>query len=166
MTLAKIDSFQGQYRFLSNFYPAPVEFQGLEYPTNEHAYQASKCLNQRFRHFIASEEDLSAAGAKRLGRALSTGKLVRVDKNWVERDDWFSVNLDIMFVLNFEKFRRHDDLRELLLETGEAELIEGNHWGDVFWGVCNGVGENHLGKILMKVRDGLRFLWKASSDVI
>ena len=59
--------------------------------------------------------------------------------------------LDVMRDLVVQKFS--DPLLQSLLETtGDEELIEGNHWGDVFWGVCKGVGENHLGKILMKVR--------------
>ena len=48
------------------------------------------------------------------------------------------------------------DLKEKLLATGDAELIEGNHWGDVIWGVCNGIGENNLGKLLMNIRNDLK----------
>ena len=48
------------------------------------------------------------------------------------------------------------ELREALLNTDNAKLIEGNWWGDKFWGICNGVGENNLGKLLMEVRDEIR----------
>jgi len=55
-----------------------------------------------------------------------------------------------------DKFTRHADLRILLLDTGDRELVEGNTWDDRFWGVCEGVGENHLGRLLMKIRAELR----------
>ena len=55
-----------------------------------------------------------------------------------------------------EKFSHNKDLKEMLLETGDAIIEEGNDWNDTFWGVCNGKGENHLGKILMKIREELR----------
>ncbi len=54
------------------------------------------------------------------------------------------------------KFTRHFDLREKLLATGDRKLVEGNTWGDTFWGVCRGNGKNHLGKILMKIRAELQ----------
>ena len=58
-----------------------------------------------------------------------------------------------MYSLVWEKFSTHEHLRNLLLETGDQELIEGNTWGDTYWGTCNGVGENHFGKFLMNIRD-------------
>lgn len=136
-----INSFSGQYRFLSNFYPHLVEFEGAFYPTNEHAYQAAKTLNLSARRQFQTPT-LTAGQAKRLGAQLDL------------RDDWRTVNIGIMFALNRQKF---DDvgLRLLLLATGDQELVEGNHWDDTFWGVCNGVGENWLGKVLMQVRNCL-----------
>ena len=55
-----------------------------------------------------------------------------------------------------EKFNNNDELKEMLISTGDEELIEGNHWHDVFWGICNGKGENNLGKILMQVRSEIK----------
>ena len=78
--------------------------------------------------------------AKRLG---SRAKL---------RPDWEEVKVQIMHNLVLQKFQQYN-LRKLLLDTGDQYIQEGNNWGDRFWGVCNGVGENHLGKILMSVRE-------------
>jgi ribA/ribD-fused uncharacterized protein len=140
---AAIDSFQGEYRFLSNFYPAETVFEGITYPTSEHAYQAAKSLDPAERQKIAALP--TPAEAKRAGRALP--KL---------RDDWEQAKFDVMERCVRDKFTRHADLRDKLLATGDAELIEGNTWGDRIWGVYEGQGENHLGRILMKVRAELR----------
>jgi ribA/ribD-fused uncharacterized protein len=77
------------------------------------------------------------------------GKIIKL------RRDWNDVKLDIMLWGIREKFK-HNDLKELLLSTGDEELIEGNFWNDTFWGVCRGEGENNLGKIIMRVRGELR----------
>ena len=67
------------------------------------------------------------------------------------------MKLQLMERLLLKKFDdNHPQLQQMLLATGEEELVEGNYWGDVYWGVCNGVGENHLGKLLMKIRDQLK----------
>lgn len=66
------------------------------------------------------------------------------------------MKLDVMEACVRDKFTRNADLRRRLLETGDAELVEGNTWGDRFWGVCDGEGENHLGRVLIKVRGELR----------
>jgi N-glycosidase YbiA len=136
-----IDSFQGEYRFLSNFWPAPIMYMGVEYPSVENAYQASKTqvVEERIPF-----ETCTPAEAKKLGRSVTI------------RRDWGDKRVSIMLGAVRAKFRRHPDLLKLLLETGDQELIEGNTWGDKFWGVCNGEGENHLGKILMQVREALR----------
>ena len=54
------------------------------------------------------------------------------------------------------KFEQNPVLAKWLLNTGDAKLIEGNTWNDRYWGVCAGIGQNKLGKILMKVRDNLK----------
>lgn len=108
----------------------------------EHAYAAAKCKTERDREFIRK---CSTPGeAKRLARQVPI------------REDWDDIRLGVMYELVKEKFSRHKDLRDKLLATGQFPLIEGNRWGDTFWGVCRGVGENNLGKILMRVRDELR----------
>ena len=72
------------------------------------------------------------------------------------RPDWESVKIDFMRYLVWNKFSTHEDLKLRLLDTADAELIEGNNWGDAFWGVCNGRGQNWLGRILMETREKLR----------
>jgi ribA/ribD-fused uncharacterized protein len=138
----KITEFDGEYRFLSNFHPAPMEYERISYPTVEHAYQAAKTTDYHERQRIAALP--SPGRAKRAGAKLTL------------RPDWDALRLNVMETLLRQKFTLHADLRALLLATGDAILEEGNTWGDVFWGVCNGVGENHLGKLLMKIRDELK----------
>jgi ribA/ribD-fused uncharacterized protein len=121
-----------------------VEFEGMVYPSVEHAYQAAKTKNLSER-VVFQSPDLTAGKAKRLGSKL------------VLRDDWEEVKISIMKELNFKKFSENESLREKLLATGIKEIVEGNNWGDTFWGVCKGVGENNMGKILMRVRGVLSF---------
>lgn len=134
-----IDRFDGEYYFLSNFYPSPVTMYGEVYPTVEHAFQAAKCLypndRWRIRHAPYPNE------AKRIGRGVA---LV---------DRWDELRVPIMTELVRRKFEGNSQLRYLLLATTPHELVEGNTWGDRFWGVYQGVGENHLGKILMQIRE-------------
>ena len=133
-----IDFFRGRYYFLSNFYDAPTAYEGVIYPTSEHAYQAAKTFDLEARKLFLN--GISAGQAKKLGR------------NIPMRPDWNTVRVNIMFYIVLDKFIRNKDLRQELIETGDALLIEGNTWGDVFWGRVNGQGENHLGRILMAVR--------------
>lgn len=135
-----ISSFRGDYRFLSNFYPCDVQLDNITYSSTEHAYQAAKTTDPFWRKVFYQLPLVSAGQAKRLGRELSL------------RNDWESVKLGIMEDLLRQKFNI-PDLKEKLLETETAQLIEGNNWGDVFWGVDDKKGgQNHLGKLLMKVR--------------
>lgn len=133
-----INEFRGKYFFLSNFYPAKVEYQGYRFENNEAAFQAAKCP-ERMLDFCG----LTPNRAKHLGRRVPL------------RSDWELVKYDIMYEVCMAKFTQNPDLFSKLLATGNAELIEGNTWGDRVWGVCHGVGENHLGKILMRIRGEL-----------
>jgi ribA/ribD-fused uncharacterized protein len=134
-----INEFKGKYYFLSNFYNAPVKYKGLKYLNNEAAFHAQKDLS-RAEEFVNLPPNL----AKRLGRKVNL------------RKDWEDVKVDIMYEINVAKFTQNEDLKEMLLKTGSAKLIEGNTWHDTFWGVCNGEGRNELGKILERVRSELR----------
>jgi ribA/ribD-fused uncharacterized protein len=138
----RIDQFQGEYRFLSNFYPATVVFEGLTYPDSEHAYQSAKTLDMNERRRIAALP--TPAEAKRAGEALQY------------RADWPQVKYQVMLTCVRDKFTRNKDLGTKLLATGDAYLEEGNTWGDRIWGVYQGQGTNWLGKILMQVRSELR----------
>lgn len=142
MMTAVIDSFRGEYKWLSNYEIAPVVIEGITYSSNEHAFQALKANNLRQREWV------SEASTCREAKARGQQVLMR----W----DWEQVKIDVMRRINYDKFTRHPPLTDKLLATDEAHLIEGNTWGDTFWGVCNGVGENHLGRILMERRARLR----------
>ncbi len=133
-----IRRFTGEYRFLSNFFPCRITYEEITYPSTEHAYQAAKCIFRKDKHRIA---ELTAGEAKREGRKVEL------------RPDWEEVKLQVMEDVLRLKFFGNKSLAAKLLATGDQELIEGNTWGDTFWGVCKGVGENHLGKLLMKVRN-------------
>lgn len=137
----KIDNFRDEYFFLSNFYSAPVTFDGITYQNNEAAFQAQKCINPSDKHAYAA---VSPSVAKRMGRS---EKL---------RPDWESVKVGLMSEIVMAKFSQNPDLAKKLLETQDAYLEEGNDWGDRIWGTVNGIGRNLLGQILMDARDKLR----------
>lgn len=135
----KIDSFQGQFRWLSNFWFTKKGF------NVETWYQSMKTLDLNERELI---KKMKPGEAKRWSH---TVKL---------RSDWESVKVPIMKKLVLHKFESDVELRTKLLETGNAELIEGNTWHDNFWGSCvcpkcGNKGKNVLGKILMEIRDNL-----------
>lgn len=136
-----IDSFRGPHDFLSNFYSTAVEYEGIKYGSSEHAYQAAKTLNMHARK-IFTLPGMTPAMAKHLGQAL------------LIRPNWDKIKLVVMNDILEAKFSC-PWLRKWLLETGDAELIEGNEWGDTFWGVCHGKGSNFLGKMLMDLRKKL-----------
>lgn len=135
-------SFRGAFHFLSNFYPSNVIYDGQLYPTVEHAYQAAKTTNKETRTKIRC--CLTPGSAKKMGQQ-------RVNL----RPDWAEIKVSIMRELIRNKFQNNPKLKTQLLWTNKAALIEGNNWGDTFWGQVNGVGENMLGKILMEVREEL-----------
>ena len=132
-----IGSFRREYRFLSNFYPTEIELDNKFYRTVEHAYQASKTTLEQQRVMISLAN--TPGEAKKLGRHLYL------------RPNWEGIKLNIMLDLLRQKFSI-PDFKEKLLATKDATLIEGNDWGDRFWGVYKGEGENNLGKLLMKIR--------------
>lgn len=137
-----IASFEHQYHFLSNFYPCRVVFEDIEYPSSEHAYVAQKTLDKNTR--IVISEIPSAGKVKRMGKHLDI------------RSDWDEVKLSIMDQIVSEKFNQNPYLMDLLNNTAPHELIEGNTWGDTFWGQSPlGNGRNELGKILMSIRDDI-----------
>lgn len=133
-----INNFDKEWAFLSNFYESEIEFEGIVYPTNEHFFQAMKTLDVDERRAIAN--CLTPGQAKRMGRRVAL------------RPDWEDIKEDVMFEGLCLKFS-DEQLADWLLETGNEELVEGNWWGDTRWGVCNGKGQNKLGKLLMRVRD-------------
>lgn len=142
-----INSFHGEYRWLSNFWHADIRMHVERFnidvvaPTNEHMYQAMKSAYfHDFMRIIALDKP---------------GKAKRVGKDVTLIDTWENDKLDVMYQVNLAKYLQHNTLRAKLLNTGNRVLIEGNLWNDTYWGMCNGKGENHLGKILMRIRKEL-----------
>jgi N-glycosidase YbiA len=151
----KILGFLDEYRYLSNFYDTPVEFEGLQFASTEAAYQAAKTLDRTARLSFCTAECQNANG--RLATKTPTpGQTKRMGQRLALRADWEVVKFQVMHDIVKDKFTRSPYLGEKLLATGDAYLEETNTWGDKTWGVCNGEGQNHLGKILMKVREELR----------
>lgn len=133
--------FEDDYHFLSNFYEKPVRYRSRLWPTSEHAYQAMKSLDFYTQELIRHAS--SARKAKKLGRLIEI------------REDWDEIKVSIMREIVHEKFKDRE-LRQKLLDTGDQELVEGNWWGDIFYGVYNAIGENWLGRILMDERESIR----------
>lgn len=132
-----IKGFNEEYRWLSNYWPCEVIWNGLTYKSSEAAYQAAKSLDPKV------WERFTTLGA---GTSKKEGKLLDI------REDWDDVKLGIMFQICLDKFVRNEDLKQKLLATGDKFLEETNWWGDTFWGVCRGAGQNHLGRTLMEIR--------------
>ena len=136
-----IDSFRDEFNFLSNFYPASIWIDGERYPSVEHAFQAAKASDPASKKLI--REARTAAMAKKLGKSVDMVP------------NWDTERVLVMRRLLQEKFK-NPLLRSLLLVTENIPLVEGNTWHDTTWGVCNGVGSNLLGKLLMEIRDECR----------
>lgn len=134
-----IDSFRGEFDFLSNFFPSVIEdADGTLWPTAEHAFQAMKTLDPAEREKIRLAP--TPGKAKRLGRKVTM------------REDWEQVKVQVMDDVLFLKFTQNLTLQQKLIATGNQELIEGNNWNDKFWGVCDDEGHNILGLLLMRLR--------------
>ena len=147
-----IREFRGRYRFLSNFYghkPGDIRFtvtlDGMEFHTTEHGFMAAKTLDMDIRREI--QELPNPGQAKRFWNG----------RREEYRPGWYSMNIRTMLFFLRQKFQ-HPELRAMLLATDDQELVEGNNWGDTFFGVDQdtGEGENHLGRLLMQVRDEIR----------
>jgi len=144
-----IDRFQdenGKHTFLSNFYPSPIQVtlsadETLVYPTVEHYFQACKNPDLDYQREVAAAS--TPGKAKRLGRKVQL------------MPGWDSVKLDIMRLAIEAKFWPGSQLTVELLCTEDAYLVEGNTWGDTFWGKVDGRGSNWLGIILMARRTEL-----------
>jgi len=135
-------TFQGEYRWLSNFYPCTVVIESFVFKNAEAAYQSKK--SKDWQKDVWGFAELSAWEAKMAGKALDL------------REDWDVVKVDVMRQVVESKFRNNKMLACKLLETGDVKLIEGNNWGDTYWGVCNGRGMNWLGHILMDLRQRIQ----------
>ena len=142
-----INQFDDKYFFLSNFSKSKLVYDGISYPTVEHAFQAMKTMDIEERKEIASLPTPGAA--KRAGRRV------------VLRGDWEDVKDGIMYKILKEKVK-DPVLKQKLLDTDNEYLEEGTTWHDNYWGNCYCAkckhiqGKNVLGKTLMKIRDELK----------
>lgn len=139
----KITRFKGKYLFLSSMYICPIEYKGIKYNSSEVAFQSMKFDNEEMRREIAK---LSAKAAHEIGRKYPLKK------------NWHNIKEDIMYDITLCKFKQNKDLAKMLINTGTKELIQENNWNDTVWGTVNGIGENKLGKILMKVREEIKLM--------
>ncbi|MBC7807659.1 MAG: cytidine deaminase [Akkermansiaceae bacterium] len=142
-----IDTFRDEWDFLSNFFPVPVEIEGIIYPTTEHAFQAMKTREVGERYSV--RDAATPAVAKRKGKKVSL------------RENWHTERFAVMEQVLRAKFSA-PHLRDKLLATGDRFLIEGNTWRDTTWGMVRDKttgewrGRNELGKLLMKLRNEIR----------
>lgn len=148
----RIARFKGKYHFLSNFSASPLAVAGRSYQTVEHAYQSAKANSEEERRAII--EAATPGKAKRLGRKVKMAT----------PSMWDGTKDGLMKYLVYQKFKQNRELKDMLLGTGDAELVEGNQHHDNYWGACICVEcsdkfkQNKLGIILMEVRDMLRDL--------
>ena len=132
------------YGCFSNFSPHWIKLDGKSWPTTEHYFQAQKFAGTP--HEDAIRLASSPKQAAQMGR----------DRKHPLRTDWESVKNDVMRRAVKAKFEQHEEVRQTLLETGDAKIIE-NAPGDYYWGIgTRGTGKNMLGVILMEVREQLR----------
>lgn len=150
--MSTINKFKEQYEFLSNFFLCTIVYEGVSYSTNEHAYQAAKCVNE-------IDKD-------RISKLKTPGEAKREGRKVLIRSDWDEIKYQIMYDICKIKFSQPYFKAKLLL-TGDAYLEEGNTWHDNYWGVCKCGNcpqnkifpkekQNNLGKILMQIRDELK----------
>ena len=158
-----IREFFGETRWLSNFAGVKIVWNGMTFPSTENAYQASKIMSPDVMVDVptsgglvddakVSYWELCQTCSAKVSKAVSTLDVIKDNT----RKDWKQVNLALMYDFNKQKFTQ-EPYRSQLIATGDAELQEGNSWGDLFWGVDKqtGAGLNHLGKIIMAIRDEL-----------
>jgi len=145
-----ITRFKGQFDFLSNFYESPIEYEGISYPTVEHAFQAAKTQDFETRQQIAKMQSP--------GKAKAAGNRNGIIKDF-DHVEWELRKDEVMEELLRLKFQ-NPELKAPLVQTGSAKLIEGNTWGDTYWGVdvVTGEGANKLGVILEGIRSEAQLL--------
>lgn len=134
-------SFRNDKYFLSNMFSCRITIDGVDYKCAEAAFQAFKLENACDRAQFSS---LNGYEAKALGRRVKL------------RKDWEEIKLDVMREVVYQKFSQNKNLVEKLIGTEDELLVEENNCGDRFWGVCNGIGQNCLGKILKETKEKLK----------
>jgi ribA/ribD-fused uncharacterized protein len=137
-------SVKAEHGEFSNFAPYPILLDGKTWPTTEHYFQAQKFVDTE--HAEAIRMAASPMIAARMGRS----------RKRPLRPDWEAVKDAVMQKAVLAKFSQHDALRQLLLSTCDARLVE-HTANDSYWGDGgDGTGQNMLGRILMEVRASLQ----------
>jgi ribA/ribD-fused uncharacterized protein len=137
-------SWAKKYFEFSNFSLHPIVINGKEYKTNEHYFQSVKFINPVYQEKV------------RLVPTPKEAKILGGNRNYPIHPDWDSKRIEVMKQAVWAKFTQHEDLKQLLLSTGDAILVEDSP-KDIFWGVGRTrTGKNMLGKILMEVRKHLQ----------
>jgi ribA/ribD-fused uncharacterized protein len=150
-----INDFHGKHFFLSNFYESPFWYNGRQWKTIEHAFQAAKCMN-------GSDYD-------KIHAAATPGEAKRLGRRCALIPSWDNLRVNVMRECLLMKFLGNDEMLTRLLNTGDEELVEGNTWNDTFWGCTRKTdgswkGNNMLGKLLMEIRENFRadnYCWVA-----
>ena len=134
-------NFRGGNEFLSNFFisKSQITINGFTFNNAESAFQSFKCSDRQYEF-----QNLSPKQSKSLGRKVKL------------RDDWELIKDEIMYNILCCKFKNNHSLKQALLDTKDVYLVEGNNWGDTYWGICKNIGYNKLGEILMKIREEIR----------
>lgn len=147
-----IPEFKGDYYFLSNFHYHDQHFTTADKPlvmkTAEHVFQAAK---YKAMPSLSEDEKVSyvvkVSSAKTPTEARNLGKKAK----GLDVEAWDAMKIDVMREILLSKFA-DADLEARLMATGDAMLVEGNTWGDTFWGRCDKKGYNILGVLLMEIR--------------
>jgi len=138
-----ISRFRDENKWLSNMTLVNITYEGIDYPSVEHAYVSAKSKDMVWKSKCANKH-------------ISSYKIKKEGQQIVIRDDWDEIKLKVMEECLILKFQQ-EPFKTLLKNTGNQIIQEGNDWGDIFWGVDlkTGKGENHLGKLIMKIRKKL-----------
>lgn len=139
-----IRGFFDEYRWLSNMWSCGVEYDSKMFPSSEHAYVYAKSPSEENFKILLEK---TPTEAKKFGRDV------------ILVDNWNDIRLKVMKDIIWDKFTRNEDLRDKLLATEDSYIEETNYWKDTFWGVCDDVGQNHLGKIIMATRNELKMFF-------
>jgi ribA/ribD-fused uncharacterized protein len=144
LALMNIHGFKDENRWLSNFWPSPFFYNGFTWPAVEHAYVAGKIQDSDYTKLAASLLYMTASEAKSHGRCVPL------------RPDFDMIKIQLMKELQYEKYHQNPVLMQKLLDTEGCYIEETNHWHDTYWGVCDGVGQNWMGVLVMEIRDNER----------
>lgn len=157
-----IERFRGNFFFLSNMYPLKNHITtslGYKVPTSEHVYMSERFKNPEVHELIANTRG-NPEDTRQYRDGLAAKNLAHnlIENGEEQLDDFDIAKLGIMYVAVKRKFEANADIANLLVKTENQLLVEGNVWNDRFWGVDppgSSYGLNHLGLILMKVREEL-----------